>query len=250
MKANLFDYLVRLGDDSVVLGHRLAEWCSNAPLLEEDLALSNIALDHIGRALSIFEYAAELEGAGQTADQLVYLRDERHYHNHLLAEQPNGDFAHSMVRQFFFSAYDLLVATELSSCADERLAAIFQKAVKEVQYHRNHAANWLLRLGKGTTESHERSQAAVNVLWPYTGELFEMSDLDRSLLADGIGCDLHALHMIWDKDVRQILANANLEIPKNVYMHTGGTIGVHTEYLGHMLAEMQFLVRAHPTATW
>lgn len=250
MKNPLLQYVLRLGDDAVVLGHRLSEWCSRAPILEEDLALTNIALDYIGRAASLLEYAAECEGQGNSADDLVYRRDERHYYNHLLVELPNGDFAQTMVRQFLFSAYDLLLCTELSGSRNERLAGIFQKAVKEAKYHRNHAANWLIRLGNGTEESHIRTQKAVDWLWPFTGDLFDMGDTDLVLLEEGIACDLHTLKQIWLRDTQQVFIEAGLKVPSDVYMHTGSRHGIHTEYLGHLLAEMQFLVRAHPTASW
>jgi ring-1,2-phenylacetyl-CoA epoxidase subunit PaaC len=250
MEKALFHYLLRLGDDSVVLGHRLAEWCSKAPLLEEDLALTNISLDHIGRALSLFEYAAEVEGKGRTADNLVYTRGERHYYNHLLVEQPNGDFAHTMVRQLFFSTYDFLVCMELSKSTDSRLSGIFQKGIKEATYHRNHAAHWILRLGCGTDESRRRVLAGIEAMWPYIGDLFEMHDHDRLLLQLGVSCDLHTLRLLWEKEVAQYLQDAGLVMPTQGYQYTGSNGGVHTEHLGHMLSEMQFLVRAYPDAVW
>ncbi|MCC7246528.1 MAG: phenylacetate-CoA oxygenase subunit PaaC [Saprospiraceae bacterium] len=240
MESPLLQYLFRLGDDSLILGHRLAEWCSRAPTLEEDLALTNMSLDHIGRAKMILEYAASFEALGRDADELAFGRDERHYHNLLITEVPNGDFAVTMVRMFLFSAFDVLRLDELSSSEDETLAGIAQKGVKESRYHRRHAADWIWRLGKGTDESHRRTQQALNSLWGYTAEMFDMDDTERVLLEEGIGCDLHTLREIWKKDVNEVFTNAGLTLPEDGYMHRGGRNCVHTEALGHIIAEMNY----------
>ncbi len=249
-KDALYQYLLRLGDDAVILGHRLAELCSQGPFLEEDLALTNIALDYTGRAQLYFEYAAELEGKGQSADDLVYRRAERHYYNHLLCEQPNRDFGYTIVRQFLFSACDRYLLEDLSASKDPHLAEIAAKTLKETRYHLAHAADWLYRLGHGTDESRRRVQQALNNLWTYTGELFEMDDVDLQLLELGIAADLHTVRAAWQREVKQTLRKAGLEQPADGYMQTGSRKGIHTEHLGHLLSEMQYLVRAYPDASW
>lgn len=236
----LLKYLFRIGDDSLILGHRLAEWCSRAPTLEEDLALTNFALDHTGRAKMVLEYAASFEALGNTADDLAFGRDERHYYNLLMAEAPNGDFAMTMVRLYLFSAFDMLRLEELCSSKDETIAGIAQKGYKESYYHRRHAADWLVRLGNGTEESHRRAQKALDTLWGYVEEMFEMDDTEIDLVEHGIGCDLHTLRKIWDKNVSETLAQANLKSPISCYMFKGGRKGVHTEALGHIIAEMNY----------
>jgi ring-1,2-phenylacetyl-CoA epoxidase subunit PaaC len=246
----LFHYCLRLGDDAVILGHRLAELCSRGPFLEEDLALTNIALDYTGRAELFFQYAAELEGKGHSADDLVYRRPERRYYNHLLCERPNVDFGHTIVRQFLFSVYDRYLLEELGGAKDTRLAEIAVKALKETRYHLSHAADWMVRLGRGTEESHRRVQQALNDLWTYTGELFEMDDVDLLLLEHGIAADLHTLRALWQAEVKQTLDRAGLQRPADGYMQTGSRKGIHSEHLGHLLAEMQYLVRAYPQAAW
>jgi ring-1,2-phenylacetyl-CoA epoxidase subunit PaaC len=249
-QAALFQYCLRLGDDAVILGHRLSEWCSQAPILEEDLALTNFALDYIGRAEDVFEYAASLEGKGRSGDDLVYRRPERQYYNHLITEQPNGDFAQTIARQFLFSSFDCLHLEELTRSQDATLAGIAAKGIKEAKYHLRHATDWVFRLGDGTPESHSRMQAALDKLWMFTGELFEMDDIDLMLLEAGIACDLHTIKPVWQKQVAQVIAGATLQLPADGYMQTGSRQGVHTEYLGHILSEMQYLVRAYPDATW
>lgn len=249
-KDALFQYCLRLGDDAVILGHRLAELCSRGPFLEEDLALTNIALDYTGRAELFFEYAATLEGKGRTADDLVYRRPERQFYNHLLCEQPNRDFGYTIARQFLFSAADRFLLEDLSVSQDATLAGIAAKAFKETRYHLAHASDWIVRLGKGTDESRRRIQQALNDLWTYTGELFEMDDVDLKLLTPGIAADLHTIRAAWEREVHQTLRQAGLETPPDGYMQTGSRKGIHTEHLGHLLSEMQYLVRAYPEATW
>ena len=246
----LFHYCLRLGDDALILGHRLAELCSRGPFLEEDLALTNIALDFTGRAQLYFQYAAELQGKGNTADDLVYRRPERQFYNHLLCEQPNLDFGYVMVRQYLFSTYDRCLLEDLSTSKDARLAEIAVKALKETRYHLAHSGDWLLRLGLGTDESHARVQQALNDLWPYSGELFEIDDVDLQLLETGVAADLHTVRNLWQTEVQQHLQKANLQQPSGNFMHTGSRKGIHSEYLGHLLSEIQYLVRAYPEASW
>jgi ring-1,2-phenylacetyl-CoA epoxidase subunit PaaC len=248
--AALFEYLLRLGDDRLVLGHRLAQWCGHAPILEEDIALANIALDCIGQANYILDLAADTEGSGRSADDLAYLREEIEFRNVAMVELPNGDFGFTIARQFLFSAFavDLLEALQQSSHAE--LAGIAGKALKESRYHLRHSREWVLRLGDGTEESHRRIQASFDDLWMYTGELFETDAVDEELLAEQIISDVAALEPKWRQRVAATLEEATLTVPDNRYMISGGRQGRHTEHLGHMLAQMQILPRSHPGATW
>src|SRR5690606_35947558 len=230
----LVQYLIRLGDDALILSHRLAEWCAKAPELEEDLALPNVAVDLIGQTRSLFTYAGELEGKGRSEDHIAFLREERDYRNVLLVEQPNEDFAHAMARQFLFDAMSLPFFEALSQSKDEVLAGIAQKAEKEVRYHLRHAAEWVIRLGDGTEESHERMQAAIDELWPYTGELFVMDEIDRRMVELGIGVDLTSLRAAWERTVADVLAEATLERPADGWMQSGGRDGRHSEYMGYI----------------
>lgn len=246
----LYNYTLRLADDALILGHRLSEWCSRGPILEEDLALTNISLDMIGRAQAILKYAAQLEGKGHTEDDLAYRRAETQYFNHLICEVPNADFAHTIVRQLFISVYEFYFYDELQRSRDEMIAAIAAKTLKEVKYHLAHAADWTVRLGDGTEESHRRMQKAVNDLWMYTGELFEMDEAESVLLRDGIAADLVPVKAQWHNHVKKVLSEATLLTPEDGYMQTGGRVGRHTEHLGHILSEMQYLQRAYPDAKW
>lgn len=246
----LVQYLIRLGDDALILSHRLAEWCAKAPELEEDLALTNIALDLIGQTRSLYTHAGELEGKGRSEDDIAFLREERDYRNLLLVEQPNEDFAHAMARQFLFDAMSLPLFEALVESKDEVLAGIAQKAVKEVRYHLRHAAEWVIRLGDGTAESHDRMQAAIDELWPYTGELFVMDEIDRRMLELGIGVDLTSLRAPWSRTVEDVLEEATLERPADGWMQSGGRSGRHSEYMGYILAELQYMQRAYPNMTW
>ena len=246
----LFQYVLGLGDDALILGHRLSEWCSKGPILEEDLALTNMALDNIGRAQSLLKYAGELEGKDRTADDLAYKRGERQFFNHLITELPNGDFAQTIARQLLFSTYEYLLFGKLVDAGDPTIAAISAKSVKEVRYHFVHARDWSYRLGKGTSVSKTKLQAAVDYLWPYTGELFESSDAEVALASSGAICKRSDLKKQWLELVSEVLKDAEIQIPNVDYMHTGGTKGIHTEYLGHILAEMQYLPRAYPSAKW
>lgn len=250
MSSSSFDYLVRLGDDRLVLGHRLSEWCGHAPILEEDIALANIALDLIGQATLLLGLAGAAEGKGRDADALAYLRDAVEYRNALLVELPKGDFAVTIVRQLFFSVFALLQAEALQASVNRDLAGIGSKAVKESRYHVRHSADWVVKLGGGTEESHARAQRAVDDLWRYTGELFLADDVDREASEQGLGVDPSTFERTWQTTMRDVLTRAGLTIPEGLYMQRGGREGKHTEHLGHMLAEMQIVARSHPGASW
>jgi ring-1,2-phenylacetyl-CoA epoxidase subunit PaaC len=246
----LFEYLLRLGDNSLILGHRLSEWSGHAPVLEEELALGNIALDLIGQTQLWLSLAGEVEGKGRDADKLAFLRDAGGYRNVLLVEQPNGDFARTMTRQFFFDTWHYLLLQGLTQSTDTRIADIAGKSLKEVAYHAERSRDWVVRLGDGTEESHRRMQRAIDDLWVYTGELFEMDEIDRTLLTQGLAVDLAALRQPWSEHVGRTLEEATLEQPKQGWAQRGGKRGVHSEHLGYLLAEMQFLQRAYPNAMW
>jgi ring-1,2-phenylacetyl-CoA epoxidase subunit PaaC len=243
-------YALRRADDALILGHRLSEWCGHAPMLEEDMALANVGLDLIGQARSLYQYAAELQGDGQDEDKLAYLRDAPAYRNLLLAELPNGDFARTIMRVFLYAAFADPFWQAMTGSADERLAAIAAKSEKESAYHLRHSAEWVIRLGDGTEESHRRAQDALDYLWPYTGEMFEVDASDRALIEAGIATDPERLRDGWAKTVSDVLAEATLKHPQAGWMQSGGRNGRHSEHLGHLLAEMQFLQRAYPGATW
>jgi ring-1,2-phenylacetyl-CoA epoxidase subunit PaaC len=244
----LYKYLLQLGDNALIQSHRLSEWCSRGPILEEDLALTNIALDYIGRAQNLLQYAGAVEGKGRTADDLAYRRPEHQYYNNLIAEMPKGDFAYTIAKQLFISTFEFLLYTELCQSKDETLAAIAGKAIKEVRYHWTHSRDWCYRLGKGTAFSNDKLQQAVNDLWMYTGEQFELSEEEELLFSEGIPPNNAALKNKWLEMVNTVLAASNT--PAEGYMQTGGRKGVHTENLGHILSEMQYLQRAYPDATW
>ncbi len=246
----LFKYTLRLGDNALILSQRLSEWCSNAPFIEEDLALTNFALDMIGRAQAFLKYAAEVEGAGRTEDMLAFRRSEGQYFNSQLAELPNGDFACTMVRQLFISAFEVQLFSELRNSKDATIAAIAAKTLKEVRYHLAHAEDWVIRLGDGTEESHNKVQKAVNDLWMFTAEQIEMDDTDNVLIFDGTAIDLDGLRPLWNASVANTLAKATIAIPTDSFMQTGSRRGLHTEHLGHLLSEMQYLQRAYPDANW
>lgn len=246
----LFEYLLRLGDNALILGHRLSEWCGHSPALEEDLALSNVALDLIGQTQLWLNLAGEVEGKGRDADKLAYLRDARGFRNVLLVEQPNGDFAVTMARQFYFDAWHYLLLRELAGSKDSRIAEIAAKSLKEVTYHLERSQEWILRLGDGTEESHRRMQAAIDDLWMYTGELFESDEVDQAMAQGGLGPDLATLHEPWLGLVRATAEEATLTLPQPGWAQRGGKRGIHSEHLGYILADLQFLQRAYPNATW
>lgn len=244
------EYLLRLGDDRLVLGHRLSEWCGHAPILEEDIALANIALDLVGEANLFLTRAAQTENAGRDADALAFLRDAVDYRNCLLVELPKGDFAVTIARQFLFSVYSLLLSDALRASADSDLAGISAKVHKESRYHVRHAGEWCLRLGDGTAESHDRLQRAIDDLWRYTGELFFTDDVEQRLAAERFAVDSTTLRDPWVAQVTDVLGRAGMTLPQATWMQRGGRAGRHTEHLGHMLAEMQVLQRQHPGAQW
>ncbi len=246
----LFEYLLRLGDNCLILCQRLSEWCGHGPVLEEDIALTNVALDLLGHARFWLSYAAEVEGVGRDEDNLAFLRDAGEYRNILLLEQPNGDYAMTTARQWFFDTWHLQLLNGLQQSSDSRVAAIAQKASKEVSYHLERSTDWVIRLGDGTSESRRRMQAAVDELWTYTGEFFEMDDVDAEMVRNGIGVDLESLRPAWTEQVEKTLAEATLQVPAGKWMQRGGKRGVHSEKLGYLLAEMQFLQRAYPGARW
>jgi len=247
--SSLFTYTLRIADSSLILGQRMSEWCSNGPTLEEDIAMSNISLDMFGQANGFYQYAAQLDGT-KSADELAFRRNEREFFNHQLVEQENGNFGTTMVRNFLHDVFNFLFYTELSKSKDETLSALASKSLKEVKYHLRHSSNWLIRLGDGTRESNTKVQDALEELWMYTGELFEMDNLDAELLKSGIAVDNSALKLEWDRMVNKTLVKAKLTRPEDAYMATGGKKGLHTEYLGFILSEMQFLQRAYPDAKW
>ena len=247
--SSLFTYTLRIADSSLILGQRMSEWCSNGPTLEEDIAMSNISLDMFGQANGFYQYAAQLDGT-KSADELAFRRNEREFFNHQLVEQENGNFGTTMVRNFLHDVFNFLFYTELSKSKDETLSALASKSLKEVKYHLRHSSNWLIRLGDGTGESNTIVQDALEELWMYTGELFEMDNLDAELLNNGIAVDNSALKLEWDIMVNKTLVKAKLTRPEDAYMATGGKKGLHTEYLGFILSEMQFLQRAYPDAKW
>lgn len=250
MNNSLFEYVLRLGDDSLILGQRLSEWCGHGPVLEEDIATTNIALDLIGQATTLLEYAAELEGKGRSADDIAFLRIDREYKNLLLVEQENGDFGKTIMRQFFFDAYRKLLFEKLVSSSDEHLAAIAEKSLKETKYHLKHSSEWVIRLGDGTEESHERIQDSLNELWRYTGEMFFENEVDEELKVSGVIPDISDLKDNWNELIKSVLAEATLTIPDNNWQFDGGRVGKHSEHLGHLLSVMQYMQRAYPNMEW
>jgi ring-1,2-phenylacetyl-CoA epoxidase subunit PaaC len=248
--AALFDYACMLGDDSLVLGQRLSEWCGHAPMLEVDLSLANLGLDLIGQATHFLRIAGEAEGAGRDADALAFHRDVLDFKNCLLVEQPNGDFAQTMVRQFLFSNYQERLFRALSASTHAGIAAVAQKAVKEVAYHARVADEWVVRLGDGTEESRKRTTGALEWLWRFAEELFDVAPEIEPLIASGAACDARALKPEWDVHVAGVLKDAGLDMPKPRRAARGGRKGHHSEHLGHLLCEMQFLPRAYPGAQW
>ena len=246
---NLLKYTLRIADSSLILGQRMSEWCSKGPTLEEDIALSNIALDLFGQANGFYEYAAQLDGS-RSKDDLAFKRNEREFFNHQLVEQENGNFGTTTVRNFLHDAFNFLFYTQLSTSKNENLAALAAKSLKEVKYHLRHSSNWLIRLGDGTKESNIKVQEALDFLWQYIGELFEMDEVDNDMLKIGVGVDNSQLKIEWEELINSTLKKAKLKRPIDGYMATGSRKGIHTEHLGFLLAEMQFLPRAYPDAKW
>jgi len=243
-------YTLRRADDALILGHRLSEWCGHAPMLEEDMALANIALDLLGQARELYTHAAKVEGKDNDEDKLAYLRDVRQYRNLLLTEQPNGDFARTIVRQFFYSAFADPYWRAMMTSADPTLAAIAARSEKESAYHLRHTSEWIVRLGDGTEESHQRTQTAIDDLWAFTGEMFAVDDCELSLIDSGVAVDPAGLRPRWLRTVSDVMAEATLALPKNDWMQQGGRSGCHTEHLGHLLSELQSMQRTFPGVTW
>jgi ring-1,2-phenylacetyl-CoA epoxidase subunit PaaC len=254
VNASLFEYLLRLGDNDVILAQRLGEWVGHGPVLEEDIALTNVGLDLLGQGRMWLTYAGEVEGNGRDEDKLAYFRDEREFRNVQLVELPNGDFAVTMARQFYFDQAHVMLLHALTRSSEPRVAEIAAKAALEVAYHAERSADWVIRLGDGTEESHTRMQKALDRLWPYTGELFTADAVDVALIGAGIAADARALRDPWLTNVNAVLAEATLALPAGEWMQGtrrgGGKQGVHTEHFGHLLAEMQSLQRAYPGAQW
>ncbi len=247
----LYTYCVRLADNAVILAQRMCEWCGHGPILEEDIAMSNMGLDLIGQARGFYTYAATLEGKGRTEDDIAYHRDERGFTNRCMVEQPNGDFGVTMMRSFLYGAQAYLQFRALVKSKDETIAGLAEKSLKEVTYHVRHSSDWIIRLGDGTEESHRRIQDALNDLWHFTDELFEMDEVDALLIKEEIACDISAQRVEWDAMVKEVMEKATLTIPANKgYQASGGMKGKHTEHLGHLLSEMQILPRTYPDAKW
>jgi ring-1,2-phenylacetyl-CoA epoxidase subunit PaaC len=246
----LFDYTLQLADTSLILGHRLSEWCGHGPVLEQDLALANIALDLIGETRSLYQYAAELEGQGRTEDDLAYLREAVEYKNPLLVELPNGDFGQTVLRQFLFDGFHLHLLQGLQACPDPQLAAIAAKSFKEASYHLKWSSEWVIRLGDGTDESKRRIEEALDTLWPYSGELFTMTATEKALFEQGFIPDYPQIKERWDEHVTKVFTEATLNVPQGVWMQKGGKEGKHTEQLGFILAELQYMQRTYPGAKW
>ncbi len=246
----LSEYLLRLADDRLILGHRLSEWCGHGPILEEDIALANMSLDLIGQANLLLELSGKVEGQGRTADTLAYFREAIEFRNALMMELPRGDFAFTIGRQFLVSVFEVLHLEKLQASKQADLAGIAAKAFKETRYHARHSADWMLKLGDGTTESQERMQAAIDDLWRFTGELFETDALEQDLVKQGVAVDRAALRDAWRNEVGRVLHAATLRMPDDGFMQRGGREGKHTEHLGHLLAEMQIVARSYPGAEW
>jgi ring-1,2-phenylacetyl-CoA epoxidase subunit PaaC len=246
----LAEWLLRTGDDALILGHRLSEWCGHAPALEEDIALANVALDLIGQAQLWLELAGQVEGRGRDADTLAFRRDAMGFRNVQMLERPNGDYARTLMRQFLFDAWHMELLTVAADCPDTRVAEIAAKARREVAYHLERSADLVVRLGDGSAESHARMAAALEDLWPYAAEVFEVDEVDRTLETAGLMPAPAALRPAWEARLREVLEAATLIVPEGPGFHRGGRQGRHTEHLGYLLAEMQFLQRAYPDAEW
>lgn len=249
-KEALFEYVLRIADNALILGHRVSEWCGHGPSLETDIGLTNIALDLVGHARVLLQYAAQVEGKGRSEDDLAFLRDIRDFKNVLLVEQPNGNFANTIARQFLFDTFNYHFFAALSNSKDEKLVAIAKKSIKELTYHYRYSAEWVIRLGDGTEESHEKMQEALDDIWDYAGELFVADEVDAKMLEEGIGVDLEDIRPLWEERVNAILKEATLTRPKDGWIQKGGKQGKHTEQMGLVLAEMQWMQRAYPGMEW
>ena len=250
---NIIDYSLHLADNSLILGQRNAEWCGHGPVLEQDIAITNISLDLIGQARNFYQYAATLIGNDETEDSLAYLRKEEEFENCLLVEQPKGDWAQTILRQFFFSQYQYLLFQQLQNSKDEQLAAIAEKSLKEVTYHLRWSSEWVIRLGDGTAESHKRMIKAIEELWKYTDELFSATSYELRAAGEGFGVDVFKLKEPWQKKVSDIFSEASLIPPSGgwgAFMQTGGKEGKHTEHLGNIFIELQYMQKTYPGCDW
>ena len=247
---NLYNYILGIADNSLILGQRLGELCGHGPSLETDIAFTNISLDLFGQVRSYYQYAAKIKADNTTEDDIAFLRKEREYLNVLLVEQPNRDFAFTLARQFLFDVYHLMFLQELKKSHDVTLAAIANKSLKEVSYHERFSSDWILRLGDGTEESHQKIQEAINNLWTYTDELFHLTEADKIMIDEGIGVDVTKLKDVYYRHVSDILGQATLEVPENKWFQKGGKEGVHTEHLGYLLNDLQFMQRTYPNMEW
>lgn len=250
MNQNLYQYILGIADNSLILGQRLGELCGHGPNLETDIACTNMALDLLGQVRNYYQYAAKIAGDGRSEDDIAMLRNEREYLNVLLVEQPNIDFAHTIAKQFLFDAYHLLFLKELEKSHDITLAAIATKSIKEVSYHKRFSSDWMKRLGDGTEESHHRIQTAINELWTYTDELFHQTEADLAMLKEGIGVDVTKLKTQYYQNVSEILEEATLQVPESKYFQKGGKQGIHTEHMGYILSELQYMQRTFPKMEW
>jgi len=243
-------YILHLADNALILAQRNAEWCAHGPILEQDIAITNISLDLIGQARNFYQYAASLKADGSDEDTLAYLRDVREYKNCLLVEQPNGDWGQTILRQFFFSSYQYLLYEQLQQSKDEQLAAIAAKALKEVTYHVRWSSEWVIRLGDGTKESHDRMLKAINEIWTYTGELFMAAAYEEAAVNEGYGIEVASLKNKWEEKIKEIFAEATLPFPGTIFQQTGGKTGTHSEHMGFILADLQYMQRAYPGCEW
>lgn len=250
MKSSLYKYLLLLGDNSMILGHRLSQLCGHGPTLETDIALTNISLDFFGQVRSYFQYAAELKGGDATEDTIAYLRYERDHYNVILVEQPNTDFAHVIVRQFLFDAFHKLLLEQLVDSKDARISAIAHKSIKESKYHLRFSSEWMKRLGAGTDISHQKAQTALNTLYPFAHEFFQESDIEKEMRENGIGADITSIESEYQKIVKNVLLEAQLQLPEIPNRQANGKTGKHSEQMGYILAEFQYMQRAYPNMTW
>lgn len=250
MNINLYKYILGIADNSLILGQRMGELCGHGPSLETDIACTNISLDLFGQVRSYYQYAAKIAGNGQTEDTIAMLRKERDYVNVLLVEQPNTDFAYTMARQFLFDVYHLLMLQELQKSNDLTLSAIAVKSIKEVSYHQRFSSDWIKRLGDGTEESNQKMQEAIDTLWTYTDELFHQTEADKTMVKEGIGVDVTKLKKTYYQKVSDVLQEATLTVPESKYFQKGGKQGIHTEHMGYLLTELQYMQRTYPNMEW
>ena len=250
MKENLYKYILGIADNSLILGQRLGELCGHGPSLETDIACTNMSLDLLGQVRNYYQYAAKIAGDGRGEDEIAMLRKERDYVNVLLVEQPNTDFAYTMARQFLFDVYHLLFLQELQKSKDLTLSAIANKSIKEVSYHQRFSSDWIKRLGDGTEKSHQKMQTAIDDLWRYTDELFHQTEADKAMVSEGIGVDVTKLKVTYYQKVNELLEEATLKIPESKYFQKGGKQGIHTEHMGYILTELQYMQRAYPNMEW